>query len=181
MACAAGPFGMRCFLPWDNIDEEVKHVALRQCRCNVGTLQGAAFILLGVNPGAHSKLGDEYVAALRKEYGCFSGYHFDFGVGLHDFLYPCQWQLVELVVVFFIFELVDGLLPVRCEDVAVVTVQSLRNLQIHQSILLFFRDEENSCNRERDGRWDTFANAPLYISGAGTEEEATRAALAPYY
>lgn len=179
MACAAGPFGMRCFLPWDDIDEEVKHVALRQCRCNVGTLQGTAFILLGVNPSAHSKLGDEYVAALCKEYRCFGGYHFDFGIGLHDFLYPCQWQLVKLVVVFFIFELVDGLLPVRCEDVAVVTVQPLRNLQIHQYCC-------SSVMRrivviERDGRWDTFANAPLYISGAGTEEEATSAALAPYY
>lgn len=85
-----------------------------------------------MNPGAHSELGDEYVAAFGKEYGCFSGYHFDFRIGFHDFLYPCQWQLVELVVVFFIFELVDGLLPVRCEDVAVVTVQTLRNLRIHQ-------------------------------------------------
>lgn len=119
---------MRCFLPRDNIDEEIKHVALRQCRCNIGTLQGAAFILLGVDPSAHSELGDEYVATFRKEYWCFSGDHFDLRIGLHDFLYPRQWQLVELVVVFFIFELVDGLLPVSCEDVAVVTVQTLGNL-----------------------------------------------------
>lgn len=39
---------------------------------------------------------------------------------------------MKLVVVFFIFELIYGLLPVRCEDVAVVTVQTLGNLLIHQ-------------------------------------------------
>lgn len=179
MACTTGPFGMRCLLPWDDIDEEVKHVALRQCRCNVGALQGAAFILLRMNPGAHSKLSDKYVAAFRKEYGCFGGNHFDFGVGLHDFLYPCQWQLVEFVVVFFIFELIDGLLPVRCEDVAVMTVQTLRNLRLHQYCCSSVM--RNIVVVGKDGRLNTFANAPLYISGAGTEEEATSAALAPYY
>lgn len=139
MACA-GPFGMRCFLPWDNINEEIKHVALRQCRRNIGTLQGTAFILLGVDPGAHSELGDEYVATFRKKYGCFRGNHFDFGVGLHDFLYPRQWQLVELIVVFFIFELIDSLLPVCCENITVLAVQTLRNLRIHQySVQLCWR------------------------------------------
>lgn len=132
-----------------------------------------------MNPGAHSELGDEYVTAFCKEYGCFSGNHFDLGIGLHDFLYPCQWQLVEFVIVVFILELIDSLLPVRCEDVAVVTVQTLGNLRIHQyscsSVM------EKVVVVEKDGRWDTFANAPLYISGAGTEEEATSAALAPYY
>ena len=37
---------------------------------------------------------------------------------------------MELVVVSFVFEAVDGLLPISCQNIAVVATESLADLEI---------------------------------------------------
>lgn len=81
-----------------------------------------------MDPRAHSELGDEDVTALCEENGRFRRDHLNFGVGLHHLLNACQWQLVQLVVVFVRLELGDLLLPIRIEDIAVVAREALVNL-----------------------------------------------------
>ena len=39
---------------------------------------------------------------------------------------------MELVVVGFIFEAVDGLLPVSCQNIAVVATEALADLEVRQ-------------------------------------------------
>jgi hypothetical protein len=57
--------GMRCGLfAWHDVDKEVEHVTLGERGGDVGPLEGAAFVLLGVDPGAHGQLRDEDIATL---------------------------------------------------------------------------------------------------------------------
>jgi hypothetical protein len=114
----------------NNVNEEVEHVRLGQRRRNVGPLQGTALVLFGVDPGTHSELCDEDVAALCKQDGRLSGDHLDLGVRLHHLLDARQRQLVQLVVMFVRLELGYLLLPVRVEDVAVVARKALINLPL---------------------------------------------------
>jgi len=112
-------------LPWYNIDEEVKHVGLGQGRCNVGALESSSLVLFGVDPGAHGELGDEDVAALGEEDGRLGRDHLNFGVRLHDLLYPGQGQLVELVVMGVALEVVNRVLPVGSENFLEMAMESL--------------------------------------------------------
>lgn len=59
------------FLAGNDIDEEVKHVGLGKGGGNIGALEGAALVLLSMNPGTHGELSDEDVAALGEENGGF--------------------------------------------------------------------------------------------------------------
>ena len=115
----------RSLFPRNNVDEKVKHVGFGQGRGNVGPLECAALVLLGMDPGPHRQLGDEDVASLGKQYRRFGRDHLDLWIGLHDLFYPREWQLMQLVVVRFILENVDDLLPVGGEDVAIVAMQTL--------------------------------------------------------
>jgi hypothetical protein len=114
----------------DNVNEEVKHVRLGQRRRNVGPLEGATLVLFGVDPGAHGELCDEDVAALREQDGRLRRDHLDLGVCLHHLLDARQRQLVQLVVMFVRLELGNLLLPVRVEDVAVVSREALVDLPL---------------------------------------------------
>ena len=116
------------FLARDDIDEEVKHVGLRQRRSNVRTLQGASLILLSMDPSPHGQLGDEDIATLGKEDRSLSRDHLNIGIGLHNLLYPGQGELVHLVVVLVILEVMDGLLPVGCQDILVVPGETLMHI-----------------------------------------------------
>lgn len=110
-----GSFGVCCsFFSRDNVDEEIKHVGFSKCRGNVGPLQGAALVLLCMDPCAHSEFRNEDVTALGEKNRCFGGNHLDFWVGLHDLLDTRKGQLMDLVVVSVAFQVADCLLPVGC-------------------------------------------------------------------
>lgn len=79
-------------------------------------------------PGTHGQLGDEDVAAFGEENGCFCRDHLHLWICLHDLLYPCQREMVLLVIVVGGLELGDLLLPVGVEYVAVIARKSLINL-----------------------------------------------------
>lgn len=104
----------RTILAGHDINEEVEHVGFGEGGGDVGTLERAALVVLGVDPGAHGEFGDEDVAAFGEEDGRFGGDHFDFGVGLHDFFDARQGELVDFEVVGVGLEVVDCLLPVCC-------------------------------------------------------------------
>jgi hypothetical protein len=98
--------------PGDNVDEEVKHVALGERSCNVTSLQRPPLVVLGVDPRAHRQFRYEYVATFREENGRLSGDHFHLGVGLHDLLDTRQRELMDLEIMGVGLKVVDGLLPV---------------------------------------------------------------------
>lgn len=83
-----------------------------------------------MNPSAHRQFGDEDVTALREEYRCFGRDHLDFWIGLHDFLDASERELVQFVVVGFVLEVINDVLPVGCKNVFVGTVQTLVDLFI---------------------------------------------------
>jgi hypothetical protein len=120
-----------CVFSRHDVDQEIEHIALGEGRRDIGTLQRAPLVLLRMYPGAHRQLGDEYIAALRKQYRRFGGDHFHLGIRLHDLLYPSERELVNLVVVFFILEGIDDMLPERGQDITVVAVQALGYLPGH--------------------------------------------------
>lgn len=91
-------------------------------------MEGAALVLLCVDPGAHCEFCDKDIATFREEDWCFGGDHLHVWVGLHDFLDAGERQLVEFVVVGFGFEVVDYVLPVCGEDVFVSAVKTLIDL-----------------------------------------------------
>lgn len=129
--------GVRCgFLTRHYVDEEVEHVGFGQSGGNIASLQGTSFVLLCMNPRAHRQLGDENVTAFGKEDRRLCRDHLDFWVGLHDLLYPCEGQLVQLVVVGIALEMVDSLLPVGREDVLVLPVEALVNVRPWTSVQL---------------------------------------------
>ena len=76
-------------------------------------------------PGPHSKLGDEDVATFRKEYRGFCTDHLHIRVGFHDLLYARKWKLMKFIVVRLGLKVVDGLLPIRRQDVAVIADEAL--------------------------------------------------------
>jgi hypothetical protein len=50
----AGPLSVRSsFLAGDNVDKEIKHIGLGKGGSDVGALEGAALVVLGVDPSAH--------------------------------------------------------------------------------------------------------------------------------
>ncbi len=106
-----------------------------------------------MDPRAHRKLGDEDIAALGKEDGRLCGNHLDVGIRLHDLLNAREGQLVQLVVVGFGLEVVDRLLPVGGQDVAVVAYKALVYLFSSWSI----ESVESSPQREKI---QTFAQVP---------------------
>lgn len=53
----------------DYIDEEVEHVRFGEGGGDIRPLQGAALVVLGVDPSAHGQLGDEDIAALGEQDG----------------------------------------------------------------------------------------------------------------
>lgn len=78
-----------------------------------------------MDPSSHRKLSDKDIAALSEEDRRLCGDHLDVGIGLHDLLDAREGQLVQLVVVGFGLEVVDSLLPVGGQDVAVVAYKAL--------------------------------------------------------
>ena len=100
------------FLPWHNIDQEVKHVAFRQCARNIASLQRPPLVLLGMDPRSHRQFRDEDIATFREEDGSFGADHFHFGIGFHNLFDAREGELVDLVVVGFGFKLGDLVLPV---------------------------------------------------------------------
>jgi len=102
-----------CIFSRDNIDEEVKHVGLGECSSDVRALEGASFVVFGVDPGAHCEFGDEDVAAFGEEDGSFGRNHLHFRVCFHDLLDSGEGELVDLEVVVVSLEVVDRLLPIR--------------------------------------------------------------------
>lgn len=123
------PFGVRGRLfARNNVNQEVEHVGLGECRSDVGPLQGSSLVLLGVDPCAHSKLRNEDITALGEQYRRLGANHLDLRVRLHDLLYTGEGQLVELVVVGVALEVVDCLLPVCREDVLVLAIEALVNI-----------------------------------------------------
>jgi hypothetical protein len=121
-----------------DINEKVEHVALCERCGNVTTLQGAALVVFGMNPGTHGQFGDEDVAAFGEEDWGFGGDHLDFGVGFHHFLDAGERELVNFEVMGFCLEVIDGLLPVSSEDVAGGAGQALIDLD-NQRVLLVSR------------------------------------------
>ena len=117
-----------CLLAGDDVDEEVKHVGLGERGSNVRPLQRPPLVLLCVDPCAHRELGDEDVAPLGEEDGRFGRDHLDVWVCLHDLLDARQWQLMDLVVVVFVLESLDRVLPVVDQRVAVCAIQALADL-----------------------------------------------------
>ena len=81
-----------------DVDEEVEDVGARDGRGDVVPLQGAALVLLGVQPGPDGELEDEELAGLGEQHGRLGGDHAHVLVGLHDLLDPGQRQLVVLEV-----------------------------------------------------------------------------------
>jgi hypothetical protein len=81
-----------------DVDEEIEDVGARDGRGDVVALQGAALVLLGMEPGADSELEDEEFAGLGEQHGRLGGDHAHVLVGLHDLLDPGQRQLVVLEV-----------------------------------------------------------------------------------
>lgn len=116
---------IRRFFSGNDVDEEVEHIGFCKGGGDVGALEGAALVLLGVDPGAHGKLCDEDVAALGEQDGRFGADHFDVWIGFHDLLDAGQRKVVHLVVMRLVFQLLDGLLPVCGENVTILTAQTL--------------------------------------------------------
>lgn len=136
-----------CFFSWYNIDQEIEHIALRQRRGDVGSLEGPAFVFFGVDPSAHSELGDEDVAAFCKKYRSFRGDHLNVRIGLHDLLYPGKWEMVVFIIMIFRLKVVYSLLPVCGEDFALVADEALGYLvRRHWDQRLFvFEDVSRIC------------------------------------
>lgn len=88
-----------------------------------------------MDPCTHGQFGDENVTAFGEQYGCLCRDHFDVRVSLHHLLYPGQGELMELVVVGFILEVIDGLLPISRQNVAIAAIESLTDLK-HVSLCL---------------------------------------------
>ena len=111
-----------------DIDQEIEHVGLGQCGCDVGALQCPPLVLLGVDPRSHGEFCNENVTSLGEQDGSFGRNHFDFGVRFHDFFDARQRQRMNLVIVVLIFQRVDCLLPICGQNFAIVAGQTLANL-----------------------------------------------------
>jgi len=83
----------------DDVDEDVENVGASDGGGDVVLLEGAALVLVGVEPGADGELEDEELAGLGEEDGGLGGDHADVLVGLHDLLDAGQGELVVLEVV----------------------------------------------------------------------------------
>ena len=82
-----------------------------------------------MDPSAHRELGDENVAAFGEQDRGLGRNHLDVGIGFHDLLDAGEGQLVQLVIVGFVLELVDGVLPIGGQDVAIAAHEALVDLQ----------------------------------------------------
>jgi hypothetical protein len=166
----------RRVLPRNDIDEEIEHIRLAQRGGDVAALQSAALVLLGVDPGAHSELGDECLAGFGEDNRCLGGDHLDFWIGFHDFLDARERQLVDLVVVVLRLEHRHDLLPIGVENVAVVArAKALGDLNRDALVKLLYAQKrrEMRCGILTLPQW------PLKVSGGGAWPWAAMPALAP--
>lgn len=85
-----------------------------------------------MNPCAHRELRDEDVAPFGEQDRGFSRDHFHIRISLHDLFDSGQWKLVDLVIMGIIFEAVDGLLPISCQNIAIVAIEALADLEARQ-------------------------------------------------
>lgn len=70
----AASLGVACrFFTRDDIGEEVEYLGFGAGRGDVRTLEGAALVLLGMDPGANRQVGDEDITTLG-----------DIGIELHS-------------------------------------------------------------------------------------------------
>lgn len=98
--------------PGNNVDEEIEHVALRQCCRNVATLKCPSLVVFRMDPSTHCQFRNEDVASLCEENWRLGGDHLDFWIRFHDFFDPCERKLVYLEVMCVGFKVVDSLLPI---------------------------------------------------------------------
>ena len=118
----------RTFLPWYNVNQEVEHVTLRQSTRDITPLQCSSLVLLSMDPRSHRQFCNEDVAAFREEDRSFGANHFHLRIGFHDLLDACKGKLVDFVVVGFVLELRDLVLPVGHQYVLVGAGEALRDL-----------------------------------------------------
>ena len=90
--------GVLGVVPGHDVHEEVEDLGAGDGGRNVGLLERAALVLLGVRPAAVGELEDEHLAGPGEDDGRLGGDHADVLVGLHDLLDPSQRQLVVLEV-----------------------------------------------------------------------------------
>ena len=158
------------------VDEEVEHVGLAECGCNVAALESATFVFFGVDPGAHGELGDKGLASLGEYDGRFGRDHLNFWVRLHDLLDARKRELVDLVVVVLRLEHRHDLLPVGVQDVAVVArAEALGDLNRDASVKVF----DAKIMRNIEDQVLTLPQWPLKVSGGGAWPWAAMPALAP--
>jgi len=93
-----GGVGFLGLVPRHDVDEEVEDLGARDGGGDVGLLQGAALVLLGVRPAAVGELEDEHLAGAGEDDGRLGGDHAHVLVGLHDLLDAGQRQVVVLEV-----------------------------------------------------------------------------------
>ncbi|KAK9113434.1 hypothetical protein Syun_020231 [Stephania yunnanensis] len=84
----------------DDVDEEVEDVGAGDGGGDVVLLEGAALVLLGVEPGSDGEFEDEELACLGEEDGGFGGDHADVFIGFHDLLDAGEGELVVPEVVY---------------------------------------------------------------------------------
>lgn len=130
---ASTSFMGMCLFARNDVDQEIEHVRLGQCRCDVGPLQCAALVLLCVDPCPHGEFSDENVAAFGEENGGLCGYHLYLGICLHDLFDARQRELVQLIVVLVRLQFCNLLLPIRVKYIPVVASQALIDLLFNES------------------------------------------------
>lgn len=124
-----------CVFTWDDINKKVEHVRFRKGGGDVRALEGASFVVFGVDPGAHCELCDEDVAAFGEKDGSFCRNHLDFRVCFHDFFDSGEGELMDFEVVVVCLEVIDGLLPVGRQDFAGGACQTLVDLKRISQVL----------------------------------------------
>jgi hypothetical protein len=93
-----GSLGALSLVPRHDVDEEIEDLGARDGGGDVGFLQRAALVLLGVRPAAVGELEDEHLAGAGEDDGRLGGDHADVLVGLHDLLDAGERQVVVLEV-----------------------------------------------------------------------------------
>jgi len=71
-----------------------------------------------MDPRSHSQLCNEDIASLGKQDRRLRRNHFYLRVSLHHFLYACQGQLMDFVVMVIRFKMINSVLPICGQDVA---------------------------------------------------------------
>lgn len=93
-----GGLGVLGLVAGHDVDEEVEDLGAGDGGGDVGLLERAALVLLGVRPAAVGELEDEHLARPGEHDGGLGGDHADVLVGLHDLLDAGEGEVVVLEV-----------------------------------------------------------------------------------